>query len=183
MHPVYSIIASIIARFSRTRKGKGLRLIETRREGSRQPLRDCEPYKRCISKQIFYQRLLFIWSTYFFYDCIFLSVGFFSFLYCREKKEVGENVARPPWRARVRERSRKGRRGFFRRYTASRWKFTIMTTIMRGEVKFTVPITAATHSLYILSYKKKVLSLCRYHGWKRANYSKLCGRINYSVIS
>ena len=142
--------------------------------------------KRCISKQIFYQKLLFIRSTYFFTVVFFFICRFLFFsLICREKKEAGGNVTRPPWRARVRERSQKGRREFFRRYMASRWKSTIMTTIMRGEVKFTVPITAATHiSLCILSYNKKnMLSLCRYNGWKRANSSKLCGRINYSVIS
>lgn len=73
------------------RKRKGPRLIETRREGSRQPLRDCEPYKRCISKQISSDYFLF--DLFIFFYCRTFVQCRFSFLnLSRERKEVGGNA-------------------------------------------------------------------------------------------
>lgn len=124
-------------------------LIEIKCEGSRQPLETVSRKTLHFHADLLSEILSFVQSAYFFtLVLIFLSIVFFYLSRGRGSRRR-ETLARPPWRVVCRGKSWEERQECsFQGDTASRWKSTIMTTIMRGEMKFTVSTTAATTIRY-----------------------------------
>lgn len=127
-----------------------------------------------------YPIYLFFLLSYFFFNSVdYLLLFIVFFLIRRERKEVGGNarLGRPEG-ARVRGRSRKGRRGILSKLHGLPVKIhgNEDYNARRGEI-YCAENSRDTFAMHLIILKKNVLSLYRYHGWKWAKCSKLCGRI------
>lgn len=167
--------------------GKELRLIEiTRCEGSRQPLERPWAVEHCISKLISFPEIIFFYPIYLLFFVLvvvlfsFWSVvcRFFFFFFTvaneqkRRRRKLRGTATRPPWR--IRAFARKSLTGTTEipSNIASRWEFHCNNdyNAERGEINRADDNRDIVryHAHYHVKEKKKLCSLCRYHGRERA---------------